>query len=429
MDEKEILEDKRKNIKIFPFYKMLSWDLLFFYSILFLYLTQIKNLTPSQVLLADTIYSISIMLFQIPASKVIDILGKKHSVILANMCMCISTIVLLLMNNFLHLTIAYMIQGIGYAIKGIAEDMILYDSLPSGKSRGKMFSKINGQASSYYYYIDAISSVVTGFLFVINPYIPLILCLICNIISTIISFKFKHTNDNYKISNNRHTVKLKEAAKHIIKSKRLLCLVLFYALVSGLLYSLTSMRSSIFEELNLKAQYFGIIYALLQVIAGISVRIQNTIHNKFRNRTLAILGIPLMSSCILIGILGNLTDNPNNFVFAIIIGIFILQGILKGAYRSLIVRYLTNFTNHKIRTKLTSIQNLIYHIVAISIGLSCSALLSITSTANAFIVIGSVMTIAIVILLSYMKGKVGLEPEQYDDEDLKYNSIEIKGQH
>ena len=71
------------NIKLFPFYKMISWDLLFFYAIIFLYLVQVKNLSAPQVLLADALYNVSVMLFTIPSGKVVDKIGKKNSVIMA----------------------------------------------------------------------------------------------------------------------------------------------------------------------------------------------------------------------------------------------------------------------------------------------------------------------------------------------------------
>ena len=47
---------RKNNMKIFPWYKMLSWDLLFFYSVSFLFLVDIKGLTPAQVILVDAFY-------------------------------------------------------------------------------------------------------------------------------------------------------------------------------------------------------------------------------------------------------------------------------------------------------------------------------------------------------------------------------------
>ena len=413
------MEEKNRNIKLFPIYKMISWDLLFFYAIIFLYLVQVKNLSAPQVLLAEALYNVAIMLFLIPSGKIVDKIGKKNSVIIANMSMAISIVIILLMNNIYHLFIAYFVMAFGYSIKTIAENIILYDSIPSGPKRGKIFSLIDGKASSYYYYIDAITSIITGFLFVVNPHIPIVLCLIMCIISTILAFGFQHTNVNIKT--NTEKVSLKEAFKHVKNSKRLLYLILFYAIFSGLLYNLSSLRSSIFKDLNLNAQYFGIIYAVLQIISGTTARYQNKVHNKFKNETLAVLGIPLTISCILIGLLGSV--QTDNFIFSVIMILFIIQNVLKGPYRTLIVRYMNNFTNKAIRTKLATIESIAYYAMTVIFSLTSSWLLKTTTTANAFIVIGILSTFLLGTLLYFMKGRVGIKPEEYSKEDLKYSNI------
>jgi len=380
-----------------------------------------KGLTASNVLLADALYNVAVIAFLIPSGKIVEKIGKKNSVVIANICVSMSVVIVLFMQNFLHLIIAYSIMAFGYSIKVIAENIILYDSLPSGNKRGKMFSTIDGKASSYYYYIDAISAVTTGFLYVINPYIPLILCLIMCIISTIISLGFKHTNTlNKTKSVDREKVNLIEILKYVVKSKRMLYLIIFYAVASALLYVLGSLRSSIFEDLNLDSRYFGIIYAILQIVTGTAARFQNKIHNKFRNETLAVLCIPLTLVCIFIGVLGKLPND--NFIFSLIIILFIIQGILKGPYRTLIIRYMTNFTNRNIRTNLATVESFVYYSVAILFSLLCSWLLKITSTADTFIIIGVISTFLIGALLYMMKGRVGLKPEEYPPEDLQYSN-------
>jgi len=424
----EEIEKKNINVKLFPFYKMISWDLLFFYAIIFLYLVQVKNIPAPRVILSEALYNVAIMIFIIPSGKIVDKIGKKNSVIIANICVCLSIVVLLIMKNFYHLVLAYTIMAFGYSIKAIAENIILYDSIPSGSKKGKIFSLIDGKASSYYYYIDAVSAIVTGFLYVINPYIPLILCLVMCVISTIISCKFQHTNTVEKAKTDNNTkVTLKEAFQHVKNSKRILYLIILYAVFSGLLYNISSLRSSLFEDLNLNPQYFGIIYAVLQIISGTTARYQNKIHNRFKNETLAILTMPVTISCILIGVLGSMKSD--NFIFSVIIILFIIQNILKGPYRSLIVRYMNNFTNKSIRTKLATIESLGYYGVAVLFSLMCSFLLERTSTAITFIIIGVVSAFLIGTVLYLMKGRVGLKPEQYPAEDLKYSHLNKEKEH
>lgn len=82
----ETTEEKQKmrkiNMKLFPIHKMLSWDFLFYYTINFLFLTQIKNMNASDVVLTDSFYALFVIILQIPINIIVTFLGKKkeHSI-------------------------------------------------------------------------------------------------------------------------------------------------------------------------------------------------------------------------------------------------------------------------------------------------------------------------------------------------------------
>ena len=64
MEAKEEKQRMRKiNMKLFPIHKMLSWDLLFYYTINFLFLTQVKNMNASDVVLTDSFYALFFIQF------------------------------------------------------------------------------------------------------------------------------------------------------------------------------------------------------------------------------------------------------------------------------------------------------------------------------------------------------------------------------
>ena len=421
------IQDKKVNARLYPIYKMISWDLLFYYSIIYLFLVQAKGFSPSQVLIGDAFFTASCLILQIPLGLLVDKIGKKNSLVFANICLCIYTFILLIVNSYTLLLIAFFIDAIGYSVKGICETNILYDSLPRGKKRGGLYSKIDGVGTSRYYVIDAVTSLAAGFAFVISPYLPIILSLLCNIIATILSTKFRHTHipgeEDIRIGSREYFKELKEAIKFTFTSKRMLCLMMFFALIAGLNYNLTTFRSSILEQIKLPEQYFGIVFALIQIVAAICSGMQKIIHKKFRNRTLTFLGIPLTTFLILIGLFATFTRNANSFTAYIIISLFIVLGGVKGAHNVLTHRYLNNFTNKNIRTKLSTIRNIIYNIFSIIISIFGAILLENTNASNALMIIGGGSTLILILLLRYMKDKVGLSPENYSDEDLKYSHL------
>ena len=82
---------KRKNAKLFPIYKMFSWDLLFFYSIEFLFYTIAKKLTASEILMINGALLFFKIFMQIPAIIIADRIGKKKSIVLGNISLIFYT--------------------------------------------------------------------------------------------------------------------------------------------------------------------------------------------------------------------------------------------------------------------------------------------------------------------------------------------------
>lgn len=417
---------RQTNIKLYTPYKMLSWDMLFYYSIIFLFFTQIKGISAADVLLAESFYPIFKVILLLTSTMLIDRIGKRKSLIIGNIFIALSTMTYIFAINFEMVLLGEFFSAAGFVIKGICESNMLYDSLNKNERRGRIFSKIDGRASSLYYYIDAFSSVLSGFLFAINGYIPMVICLLTNILSVIMSMKFSEIDDTnkkeeYSFRSEFNEIKL--SLKNILRSSRLKNLLLFGAIFSGILGVLTTLRSSLLSDIEVPAQYFGIIFAVLQIISGISAKNQHRFHKKFRNKTLASLSLPVVISCIIVGIWCNI---ELNYVATIIVvlGAFLIQYISKGPFYTLIKQYMNNFTTSSLRTKVASSYNLLEGLLRSAICFFASFLLRYTTTANTFIIVGCISTIIVVLMLDNMRNKVGLKPEEYKEKDIKI--LELK---
>ena len=189
-NRKEINQIKRSNAKLYPIYKMFSWDLLFFYSIEFLFYTITKHVTAAEILIINGFYLMFRILMQIPAVALTDFLGKRKSIILGNVLLGIYLLILIQGKGAVSIIFADLFFALGYDIKTIAESNLLYDSVSTKGGEG-LYSKLDAKGGSWYYILDGIASLVAGYLFVINNYIPILICLGFVIISTILSFCFK----------------------------------------------------------------------------------------------------------------------------------------------------------------------------------------------------------------------------------------------
>lgn len=72
---------KKKNARLFALYKAFSWDLLFFYSIEYLFFTQVKGFAPGDYLKLSSLFPIFSILFQLPSTLICDAFGRKRSII------------------------------------------------------------------------------------------------------------------------------------------------------------------------------------------------------------------------------------------------------------------------------------------------------------------------------------------------------------
>ncbi|MCI8700339.1 MAG: hypothetical protein HFJ47_03235 [Clostridia bacterium] len=107
--KKELSKIKRKNAKLYPIYKMFAWDLLFFYSIEFLFYTITKKLTASEVLIINGFYLLFRILMQIPAVAITDFFGKRKSIILGNILITLYILILIICPGAISVIIADLI--------------------------------------------------------------------------------------------------------------------------------------------------------------------------------------------------------------------------------------------------------------------------------------------------------------------------------
>ena len=417
-EEKELERKKKNNVKLYQIYRIFSWDLLFYYAIIYLFLTIEKGISPADVLKFDAFYILFKFLMQIPCTLIIQKIGKRKSIIIANIVLAIHVLIIIFAMNFEMLLLSQLLCAFSYIIKGTCESDMLYDSLERGEKRGVTFAKIDGKASSKYYYIDSISAIVSGFLFVVNPYIPMVLCFIITIITSFLSTKFEelHTG-RYKMKIREEIKNIKYGFKNVLKSKRLRSLLIFNALFVGLIKILQNLRNTVLIEIGMPEQYFGVIFAVLGIIAGISARNQGKIHKTHRNKTLTFLAIPTAFSCLLIGAI-LLSDFSKNITIILVLLLFVVQYIMRGPYYVLIKQYFNNFTNSEKRIRIATTNNLCESLIASCLIFAASYILELIQIEYTMIIVGCIATIGFVLLLDYMRSTVGLKPEEYSKKEI-----------
>ena len=423
-NSKLLKKSRRRNAKLYPLYKIFAWDLLCYYSIEYLFLTMTIGITASQVLIVSAAYTISKVIMQIPAVIISEYLGKKKSMILGNSFVLLSILFLIFSPNLFFVCLTQLLSAIGYDIKAICDGNLLYDSVATKGGDG-LYTKLETKGASGYYIVDAILSMMAGYLFVINNYIPMIICIICLLISVIISFNFKdiYTVDKEKRKSIKQFTKeyksdIISSLKFIKKSKRIRAYLIFAAVFYGILRILDSYKSTLLTDMGVKPEQYSIIIAVLCLIAGLSVGFAKVIQKKFKNRTLSFLSITYLLSWITITVVAfNLT---NSIAVPIILALYAINRICDSQWYVTKGKYLKNFTEAESRDKITFTFELISSLAGGFAALLGSFILSITDIKHAILLVALLGLGIMVVVLDYMRTRFGLKPKQYSENDLKF---------
>ncbi len=424
-NRKELNKIRRKNAELYPIYKMFSWDLLFFYSIEFLFYTITKKITPSDVLVINGFYLFFVIIMQIPAVTITDFIGRKKSIVLGNVLLIFYMLALILLPGATSIIFANLIFSLGYNIKTIAETNLLYDSVSTRGGEG-LYSKLDAKGGSWYYILDGIASLTAGYLFVINNYIPIIICLAFIVISTIISLKFKDVyvvkidrkNANLSSTIKEYSNDLKSCFKFILKSKRMKAFILFQIVLYSLIEIINTYSSDLLITIGIPEEQFSIIFSILTLIGGISLSFKRPIEKKFKNRTLSFISLIYIGACIVIGTVSSIYQGKG--IIPIILIMLAVHKISTSIWYILESKYLKNFTTEDMRNKITFTYEFIGGIAASIFSILGGLLLNVE---NSFLIVGLFSLAIMIIVLDYMRTRFGLKPEEYKKDDIEFVSM------
>ncbi len=425
MEKDKKRQMRKHNMKLFPICKSLGWDYIFFYTTNFLFLTQVKNISPADVVLIESFYALFGIIMQVPGAFIIEYIGRKKSIVFANILNCMYILMIIFSNNLFNLIIAEILSSLAFGIKDSAEPAILNESIPPSRYKSKIFSRISAKGASGYYILNSISKIIAGFFYDINPYIPITLSLTITIIVTLLSVGFIEPQKNTKIKEIKEfnqIKELKDSLKFTLKSERLKSLILFDSVVVGIISVLATYEISLLEELNISAKYLCTIFAILGIVSGILAKKQEKFHNKYKNKSLSILIGVIGLTIIAAGISGLISRQYRIFIAVIIIA-YIIKYAYDSIYQQLIEKYLRNFANEKIDTKIFVIKNFLGSIQSAFIGIIASFLLDRMNTAYCMMILGISTLLFTIVMNKYMKTRVGLKPEEYSKDEIKYDEL------
>ena len=416
----EEVKVRKHNLRLYPKYLMLGYDLLFFYGIRVMFLLDVKGITESQILLAATVYALSMIVMQVPATLLSSKIGYKNTAIAGNIFNIIWAILMITFDGFAGLALSQFISGVAFALKFVSEPNLLSTSIPQAPTyqRNEIFSRLDKKGFSRYCIFSAISTIISGFLYDINPYIPIFMCLICVIAATSISFNFNDIQEVESKESFKDYIKdLKKGYKFITKSKRLRALLIMTGAVWGIIVLLDSYQLTLLQDIGATSVQVGFIFAMFELTRGLFSNTALDFNKKFKNRSLTNILLAFAIGFILAGIIA-MSQLPFYTKLVIIVVILLIMGAANAIDQILAKKYVNNFASTKILPAIYSSKSICDNIFRTIITLLGSAIVGIYNIDIAMIVMGIFILILTLVLTVYSKDKLGLKPEEYTQKDI-----------
>lgn len=420
--EKE-MKNRKHNMKLYPFYEMIGYDVLFYMGIRVMFLSEVKGFNDAQIMLSTTLFALFQIVLQMPVTLIITKIGKRYGAIIGNVFTILWAVVLIFLNNFALLVLSQLLYSIGYAFKYMSEANLLSDSIPESSAQNKIYTNIDKRAFSRYCFLSAISTVIAGYAYNFNKFMPLILSLIFILMTTIISFNFvdiekkKQRRNKESQEIKKYIKELRQGYRFVINSKRLRALLLFTGLIWGTITLVQTFELLLLQYLGVSAEIIGLIFAGLEMVKAVYSRKAVHFNNVFGNKSLLnILGCYALV-WILVGVIAQV-EIGTIAKLTIIIFMLVLLAALNSIYQILAKKYFNNFTNAKILPSIYSIKSISDNLFRIITTLIGTLLLSFVNVEIAILITGILLVISAIIVNAYSNNKLGLEPEKYTQKDI-----------
>lgn len=310
--------------KIYPLFYGLSSDLIFFIAINTLFLTQVKGLTSSEINFMTTIGVLVSLFFYLFSHKIIKRIGNLTSIKLGTLLILIASVLFTISKHLELFIIAEILYEVSFVFKSV--DTVVLNNNLIYENQSDKFVKIKSKATTIYSIATLITSLLAGFLFSINPYIPMIICIIICLSNFVMAhFIYEIKEDNSKTIKNTHN--------KIKFNKIIITTIIVYGLLYGTV-AICQTNDKLFMQYKLQEFMqignISLVLSFILFLSRISRLFSNIffirIYDKLKNKIIYLINVTLIISISLF-IIGQIQTNPIIGIILMSIGFLLLLAL------------------------------------------------------------------------------------------------------
>lgn len=341
------------------------------------------------IFMLKAIYSVAIVVMEIPSGWMADVWGRKKTLILGGILSSTGVLIYSFSYEFWAFAVAEIILGVGHSFVSGADSAMLFDSLKAAK-KTEQYVKQEGRITSVGNFAEAIAGIVGGLLATISLRTPFYFQIA--IATMAIPAAFTLVEPKIKSSEHLHSIKklVQNIKATFVSNQNLRISILLSAVTGTATLTFAWLVQPFFKAVGLPVGLFGIFWTALNLTVGVSSVFAYRVDDLLGRRKSVLLIILLLSlGYFLSGFSITLLGMAFLFFFYLIRGI--ATPILKN--------YINQYTESEVRATMLSVRNFIIRISFAGIGPLLGWTTDHIDLKSAFLMAGGVYLVAAFIVV------------------------------
>jgi MFS family permease len=338
---------------------------------------QENGLSMSQIFILKSIYSIAMVVTELPSGYLADVWGCRRTILLGAIMGTLGILIYSLSASFISFVFAEVILGVGFSFVSGADSAMLYDSLKA-ENREDEYVKFEGRITSGGNFAEALAGVAGGLLASISLRTPYYFQIFVAAIAIPAAFWLKepqHIQDRIRLTMKQilSVVKL----TYLQAEMRSAIFISSFTGAATLTYAW--FVQPYFEKAGVPVSVFGILWTLLNLTTGVFSMYSYKIERQLgRKGTLLLIVVCISMGYILTSI------NASIAGISILFGFYMVRGIATPVLKDRINQH----TDSKVRATILSIRNFEIRIIFAAVGPVLGYLTDTFSLQTALLVAG-----------------------------------------
>jgi len=344
---------------------------------------QENGLSMSQIFMLKSIYSIAMVVAELPSGYLADVWGCRRTLLAGAVMGTVGIVIYSLSSGFDGFVIAEIVLGIGFSFVSGADSALLYDSLKA-ENKENEYIKYEGRITSGGNFAEALAGVAGGLLATFSLRTPYYFQIVVAASAIPAAWFLKEPQHALE----RTHLKMKEILsilKLTYQQPEMRSAIFISAITGAATLTYAWFVQPYFQKAGVPVSVFGILWTLLNLSAGVFSMFSYRIDRWLGQRnTLLLIVIFISLGFILTSIEISLAG------IVLLFGFYMVRGIATPVLKDLINQY----TDSKVRATILSVRNFEIRIIFAAIGPALGYLTDTFSLQTALMVAGITYFIA-----------------------------------